>query len=245
MNSLADHIVSGYDSDLNELTTSLSDLGSLAESMVIDAVRALRDRDDTLARSVIERDKEANRLQAKIDADAMRILALRNPMATDLRRTIGAIRVATDLERIGDLAEGIAKRAINLNEHTPLEQVDSVALMGKQVKAQLSAALDALLRDDRVAAMQVWIADMDIDAMYNTILRDLLTSMTADSGMINGSTALLFAAKNLERIGDHTSNLCEVIYFTGKGSQLIDDDAVKSVLRKPRIASSPANPELD
>ncbi|GLQ19980.1 phosphate signaling complex protein PhoU [Algimonas porphyrae] len=233
MNSLADHIVSGYDSDLNELTASLSDLGSLSESMVADSVQALKMRDETIARSVIERDHRANAMQAKIDADAMRILALRNPMATDLRRTIGAIRVATDLERIGDLAEGIAKRAINLNDHARLDQADSVAMMGRQVKAQLSAALDALLRDDMRTAMQVWMADTDIDDMYNAILRDLLTSMTADPGMINGATAMLFAAKNLERIGDHTSNLCEVIYFTGRGTQLIDDDAVQAVLQRP------------
>lgn len=233
MNSLANHIVSGYDSDLNELTTSLSDLGSLAEGMVADAVRAMDSRDDALARSVIERDALANRLQSKIDNDAMRILALRNPMATDLRRTIGAIRVATDLERIGDLAEGIAKRAINLNDQTRMDLAQSVERMGRQVKSQLSAALDAFLREDMRAAVQVWLADSDIDEIYNSILRELLTYMMTDPDMINASTALLFAAKNLERIGDHTSNICEVIYFTHHGSQLIDDDAVQAVLKKP------------
>ncbi len=231
MNSLANHIVSGYDSDLNELTTSLSDLGSLAEGMVADAVRALKTRDDSLARSVIERDQQANHLQSKIDADAMRILALRNPMATDLRRTIGAIRVATDLERIGDLAEGISKRAITLNDQSKIDLTVGVERMGRQVKSQLSAALNAFLREDTSAAVQVWMADSDIDEMYNSILRELLTYMMGDSAMINASTALLFAAKNLERIGDHTSNICEVIYFTSHGSQLIDDDAVQSLLR--------------
>lgn len=230
MNNLANHIVSGYDSDLNELTTSLSDLGSLAEGMVSDAVRALNDRDTALARSVIDRDKLANELQAKIDSDAMRILALRNPMAADLRRTIGAIRVATDLERIGDLAEGIAKRAINLNEGTRLELTEAAELMGRRVKTQLSAALNAFLREDTAAAMQVWMADADIDQMYNSVLNDLLTYMSDDSEQVNASTALLFAAKNLERIGDHTSNICEVIYFTAHGRQLIDDEAVKSIL---------------
>lgn len=230
MNSLANHIVSGYDSDLNELTASLSDLGSLAEGMVSDAVRALSHRDTALARSVITRDTQANRLQAKIDADAMRILALRNPMATDLRRTIGAIRVATDLERIGDLAEGIAKRAINLNAASRLELTQSAERMGRRVKTQLSAALDAFLREDTAAAIQVWITDADIDEMYNGVLRDLLTYMSDDSERVNASTALLFAAKNLERIGDHTSNICEVIYFTTHGRQLIEDDAVQSIL---------------
>jgi len=230
MNSLADHIVSGYDSDLNDLTSSLSDLGSLAEGMVADAIRALNRRDDALALPVIERDNPANSLQTKIDNDAMRILALRNPMASELRRTIGAIRVANDLERIGDLAEGIAKRAINLNDQSPIDLTRGVERMGRQVKAHLSAALDAFLRDDTKAAVQIWMTDDDIDAMYNAILRELLVYMVADPDMINASTALLFAAKNLERIGDLTSNICEVIYFTRHGVQLIEDEAVRTML---------------
>lgn len=232
MNSLADHIVSGYDSDLNDLTTSLSNLGSLAEGMVSDAIRALDRRDDALAGDVIQRDNQANKLQTKIDNDAMRILALRNPMATDLRRTIGAIRVASDLERIGDLAEGIAKRAINLNDQSPMDVTRGVERMGRQVKAQLSAALDAFLRDDTKAAVQIWMADRDIDEVYNAILRELLVFMVADPDRINASTALLFAAKNMERIGDHTSNICEVIYFTRHGIHLVDDDAVQTMFRK-------------
>jgi phosphate transport system protein len=232
MNSLADHIVSGYDSDLNDLTTSLSNLGSLAEGMVSDAIRALDRRDDALAGAVIRRDDQANKLQTKIDNDAMRILALRNPMATDLRRTIGAIRVASDLERIGDLAEGIAKRAINLNDQSPMDVTRGVERMGRQVKAQLSAALDAFLRDDTKAAVQIWMADRDIDEVYNAVLRELLTFMVADPDRINASTALLFAAKNMERISDHTSNICEVIYFTRHGIHLVEDEAVQTMRRK-------------
>ncbi|MGB6230206.1 MAG: phosphate signaling complex protein PhoU [Litorimonas sp.] len=234
MNNMPNHIVSGYDNDLNDLTTSLSDLGSLAEGMVADAVRALSGRDAALARSVIERDRRANRLQSKIDNDAMRILALRNPMASDLRRTIGAIRVASDLERVGDLAEGIAKRAINLNEHAPLELAEEVERMGRAVKTQLSSALNAFLRDDINAALQVWIDDTDIDDIYNAILTKLLTSMSDDSSRVSAATALLFAAKNLERVGDHTSNICEVIYFTSRGCQLIEDDAVRHLVTKAR-----------
>lgn len=238
MNSLSDHIVSGYDSDLNDLTTGLSDLGSLAEGMVSDAIRALDRRDDAVARSVIERDDQANALQIKIDNDAMRILALRNPMATDLRRTIGAIRVANDLERICDLAEGIAKRAINLNDQSPIDLTRGVERMGRQVKAQLSTALDAFLRDDTKAAVQIWMDDNDIDELYNVILRELLVYMVADPDMINASTALLFAAKNLERIGDLTSNICEAIYFTRHGIQLIEDEAVQTMMRKPNAKTS-------
>jgi phosphate transport system protein len=162
----------------------------------------------------------------------MRILALRNPMASDLRRTIGAIRVANDLERICDLAEGIAKRAINLNDHHPIDLTRGVERMGRHVKAQLSAALDAFLRDDALTAVQIWMADNDIDELYNAILRELLVYMTADPESVNASTALLFAAKNLERIGDHISNVCEVIYFTVYGTPLIEDETVLLMLRQ-------------
>jgi phosphate transport system protein len=204
--------------------------------MVADAVRALDRSDVSLAQSVIDRDQLANRLQTKIDSDAMRILALRNPMATDLRRTIGAIRVAADLERIGDLAEGIAKRVLNLDDHgrpdiAKMTIIPGLERMGRQVKAQLSAALDAFLRDDIDTAVQVWLSDEDTDAMYNAILHNLLKSMAEDSRQINASTALLFTAKNLERIGDHTSNICEAIYFTNRGQPLIEDSNILTLLK--------------
>ena len=231
MSRLPKHIVSGYDSELNRLTRNLADLGSLVETMVTDAVKALRDRNRELAEEVIDRDRFANRLQAQIDDDAMRILALRNPMAGDLRRTVGAMRVASDLERIGDLAEGIAKRARDVMRHPETDAVAGVARMGRQVKTQLSKALDAFLHDNAPAATQVWIADDDVDALYNSVLRELLTYMMADPNMINSATALLFAAKNLERIGDHTSNICEVIYFTRNGRQLIEDEAVQQLIK--------------
>ena len=231
MNTAPQHIVTGYDNDLNRLTVSLSDLGSLVENMVGDAVRSLDTRDAMLAAAVVDRDRFANRLQAQIDTDSMRILALRNPMATDLRRTVGAMRVAADLERIGDLAEGIAKRSATLATLPPFEAVDSVVRMGKQVKSQLAKALDAFLREDAAAAMQVWMADSDVDALYNSVLRELLTFMMADPNTINSATALLFAAKNLERVGDHASNICEVIYFTQHGRQLIEDEAVQHLLK--------------
>ncbi|MEL6687242.1 MAG: phosphate signaling complex protein PhoU [Pseudomonadota bacterium] len=228
---MANHIVSGYDSDLNELTASLSDLGRVAEEMVSSAITALSQRDSELAQYVIGRDHLANQLQSKVDDDAMRILALRNPMAMDLRRTIGSIRVATDLERIGDLAEGIAKRALNLNDEPPLTLSDEFERMGRQVKTLLTTALDALVREDTQAATQVWMADQDVDESYNLILTDILDNMSDDPSRVTAATALLFAAKNLERVGDHTSNICEVIYFTRNGKQLIEDPAIRSALQ--------------
>jgi len=227
MSKLAEHIVSGYDEDLDTLTTRLSEMGNLAENMVSDAIRSVKKRDDDLAQSVITRDKDMNKLQSVIDEDAMRILALRHPMATDLRRTIGAIRIANDLERIGDLAEGIARRAISLNEIERIELAKGVTRMGKLVKGQLSRAIDAYLRDDIDSAVAIWMGDEDIDEMYNSIFRELLTYMMGDPRMIGGCASLLFVAKNLERIGDQTTNICEVVYFTANGQPLIEDERVE------------------
>lgn len=228
MQKLADHIVSGYDDDLNQLTTALSDLGGLVETMTSDSVKSIKKRDSDLARKVIEMDKEANKLQEQIDEDALRLMALRHPMATDLRRTIGAIRCANDLERVGDLAEGIARRALSINEEDKIDLAKGVGRIGKLVKSQLSAALDALLREDANKALQVWLADEDVDEMYNAIFRELLTYMMGDPRTITACASFLFVAKNLERIGDHATNICESVYFTVHGKQLVNDPSIES-----------------
>ena len=227
MQKLADHIVSGYDDDLNQLTTALSELGGLVETMTSDSVKSIKKRDSELAQKVIEMDKLANSLQEQIDEDALRLMALRHPMATDLRRTIGAIRCANDLERVGDLAEGIARRAISINEEDKIDLAKGVGRIGKLVKSQLSGALDALLREDADKALQVWVADEDVDEMYNAIFRELLTYMMGDPRTITACTSFLFVAKNLERIGDQATNICESVYFTVHGKQLVNDPSIE------------------
>jgi len=223
MQKLADHIVSGYDDDINQLNTALAELGGLAETMTSESVRCIKKRDSELARKVIAMDKQANSLQEQIDEDALRLMALRHPMATDLRRTIGAIRCANDLERVGDLAEGIARRAISINEEDKIDLANGVSRIGKLVKTQLSGALDALMREDAEKALQVWLADEDVDEMYNAIFRELLTYMMGDPRTITACASFLFVAKNLERIGDHATNICETVYFTVNGKQLVND----------------------
>jgi phosphate transport system protein len=179
-----------------------------------------------LAKSVIQQDSAVNSLQEDIDEDALRIIALRHPLATDLRKVLGAVRVANDLERVGDLAEGIAHRTLTLNEMDRISLAKGVARMGKLVKSQLSQALDALLREDVDLAVQVWLSDEDVDEMYNSIFRELLTYMMADPRTITSCASLLFVAKNLERIGDQSTNICESIYFTVNGTHLIRDERV-------------------
>ena len=219
----AEHIVHGYDEDFNALTGALSEMGGQVESMIVDAVRAIKKRDSELAAAVIERDAIVNKFQDDIDADALRMLALRHPMAADLRRVIGAIRAANDLERIGDLAEGIARRAMTINESEKLDLTSGVARMGKRVKKQLKAALDALLNDDAELAVSVWLQDKDIDALYASLFRELLTYMMEDHRNIQACTGLLFVAKNLERVGDHATNIAEIVYFSVHGKSLIQE----------------------
>jgi len=225
MQNVAEHIVSGFDEELNMLSTTIAQLGGLVETMVADSVKSLKTRDDDLANSVIERDRQANLLQEKIDDDAMRIFALRHPMATDLRRVIGAIKVATDLERVGDLAEGIARRALTVNESESLALAKGVTRMGKLVKSQLKESLDSFLTDNVTKAKHVWLGDEDIDEMYNSLFRELLTYMMEDPRTISSSAGLLFAAKNLERIGDHATNIAETIHFIVEGTPLTFEKA--------------------
>lgn len=223
MQQHADHIVQGYDEDLNTLTSALSQMGGQVESMIVDAVRAIKKRDSNLAKEVIERDTIVNALQEQIDADALRMLALRHPMAADLRRVVGAIRAANDLERIGDLAEGIARRAMTINQSEKLDLSSGVARMGKLVKAQLKSALDALLNEDADQAVDVWLQDQDVDALYASLFRELLTYMMEDHRNIQACTGLLFVAKNLERVGDHATNIAEIVYFSVHGRSLVPE----------------------
>jgi len=225
------HIVSGYDTELSSLTNDLTDLGTLVSEMVEDAMQAFKKRDSVKAQQVIDRDVQANALQFKVDEAVQRIIALRNPVAQDLRSIIGATRIASDLERVGDLAEGIAKRAMVINEEKRIDMAKSVYRMGKQVRKQLAGALDTLLKGDAIAALHYWQADSDVDDLYDAIFRELVTVMMGDPRTIPACTELLFVAKNLERIGDHATNVCEAVYFTVKATQLINDEALEDLRR--------------
>lgn len=230
MISQSNHIVSGFDAELTKLTNELTQLGTVVSEMVDGAMIAFKKRDSALANDVIERDKQANDLQQRIDEDVLRIIALRNPVAQDLRRIIGATRIAADLERVGDLAEGIARRALLINEEKRIDIAKSVHRMGKQVRKQLSGALDTLLKEDATSAVHYWQSDSDIDDLYNAIFRELVTVMMGEPRTIPACAELLFVAKNLERIGDHTTNICESVYFTVKAKQLVNDPALAAYI---------------
>ena len=219
MNDL--HTTKAFDIDLQDLSRMVAEMGGLAEKQVADAVDALAKRDTNLAQRVTTADAAIDALQREIEEKSVLTIARRQPMAVDLREIVGALRVANDLERIGDLAKNIAKRVIALNaEFPPPKLIRGVEHMTDLVLEQLKAVLDAYGRRDDTKAMAVWRGDEEIDAVCTSVFRELLTYMMGDPRTIAPGAHLLFIAKNLERIGDHATNIAEIIHFEITGDEM-------------------------
>jgi phosphate transport system protein len=220
---MSEHIVSSYDNDLEDLRRSISEMGGVAEKMMTDASSALVRRDTVLAQNVIVADKRLDMLQREIEERSVLLIARRQPLAIDLRETISAIRVSGDLERIGDLAKNIAKRVVAISDQAqPQKIVLGVQHMSDLAQEQLKDVLDAYGTRDTAAAHDVWERDGAIDALYNSLFRELLTYMMEDPRNISFCTHLLFCAKNVERIGDHTTNIAETIHYLVTSENLTD-----------------------
>jgi phosphate transport system protein len=226
---MPDHIVKAYDQDISSLKTMLAQMGGLAEEQLDNAITALSKRDIALADQVILRDDKLDVLEREIEEKAILTIAKRQPMALDLREIMVAIRVSADIERIGDLAKNTAKRTHAISEALPRRLSTGLARMGSMAQAQLKDVLDAYARRDDAAAMAVWRADEDLDALYNSIFRELLTYMMEDPRNISLCTHLLFGAKNLERIGDHTTNIAENIHYLVHGKTISEGRPKKDV----------------
>ena len=221
---MTEHIVSSYDTDLQDLRRRISEMGGIAEKMLVDSVTALVRRDTTLAQAVISSDARLDVLQREVEESAILTIARRQPMAVDLRETISAIRVSNDLERIGDLAKNNAKRALAIGgQFQPQKIVVGVQHMSDLVLGQLKDVLDAYSQQDTVKALDVWKRDGAIDALYTSLFRELLTYMMEDPRNISFCTHLLFCAKNIERIGDHTTNIAETVHYLVTGETLAID----------------------
>jgi phosphate transport system protein len=215
------HTVKAYGDELNQLTAEVVRMGGLAEAQVADAIESVARRDVALARAVIERDIKLDTLHYDIEKKAIRLIALRQPVASDLRRTLGAIKLASDLERTGDLAKNIGKRALILAEGEPMQVLTrSIERMGRLVSNRLRDVLDAYTASEVERAMSVWQTDDEVDEHYNALFRELLTYMMGDPRTITACTHLLFMAKNLERIGDHATNIAEAVYYEITGEDM-------------------------
>ncbi|HEY3799760.1 MAG TPA: phosphate signaling complex protein PhoU [Caulobacteraceae bacterium] len=218
-----EHTVRAYDEELDALTAELSRMGGLAEVEVAESIRAIARRDVALANAVISRDARLDEIEADIERRAIRLIALRQPVADDLRRTVSALKISMNLERCGDLAKNIAKRAVVIAESDPITPLTrSIERMGELVAARLKDVLDAYAARDLDRAKGVWSRDQEVDEHYDSIFRELLTYMMSDPRTIASSAHLLFVAKNLERIGDHATNIAEIINYEITGEQLSD-----------------------
>ncbi|HEV2564356.1 MAG TPA: phosphate signaling complex protein PhoU [Microvirga sp.] len=221
---MAEHIVSSYDNDLQGLRQRISEMGGIAEKMLVESIAALVRHDKGLAQNVVISDKRLDVLQREVEESAILTIARRQPLAVDLRETISAIRISGDVERIGDMAKNIGKRALAIgDDFQPQKIVVGLQHMGDLVLGQLKDVLDAYAQKDTEKALDVWKRDGAIDALYTSLFRELLTYMMEDPRNISFCTHLLFCAKNIERIGDHTTNIAETVHYLVTGETLAID----------------------
>ena len=218
------HTVKAYGDELNQLTAEVVRMGGLAEAQVADAIESVARRDVALAKAVVERDNRLDALHRDIEKKSIRLIALRQPVASDLRRALAAMKLASDLERTGDLAKNIAKRALILAEGEPMQVLTrSIERMGRLVSTRLRDVLDAYTASELERALSVWSTDDEVDEHYNALFRELLTYMMGDPRTITACTHLLFMAKNLERIGDHATNIAETVHYEITGEEMLGE----------------------
>ena len=218
-----EHLTKAFDADLQGLTQRVAEMGGLAERLVADSVAALIRRDADLAKRVVAGDTAVDALQHEIEEKAVLTIARRQPMAVDLREVVGALRVSNDLERIGDLAKNIAKRVTALNgDFHPQKLIRGVEHMATLVLGQLKQVLDAYAGRDIPSALAVWKGDEEIDAMCTSLFRELLTYMMEDPRNITFCIHLMFCAKNIERMGDHATNIAETVHYMVEGRPITD-----------------------
>ena len=220
---MSEHIAKAYDADLEELMRNVAEMGGLSEKQVADSVDALVKRDTVRAQRVIAADDAIDTLQHAIEEKAVLTIARRQPMAVDLRDIVSALRVANDLERIGDLAKNIGKRVLALpDDFYPQKLIRGLEHMSSMVLAQLKQVLDAYAGRDLGKALAVWNGDEQIDAMCTSLFRELLTYMMEDPRNITFCIHLMFCAKNIERMGDHATNIAETVYYMIEGRTIVD-----------------------
>ncbi len=216
-------VVSMLDEELVQVQARISEMGGIGEDLLAKALQSVQTRDAALARQVIDRDRTLDAMDMRLEEQIVRVIALRQPGAADLRALIAAMKIASTLERIGDLAKNIAKRAIQLSSARPVRVTGSIVRMGRQSLTQLSDVLNAHAARDVDLAVRIWNQDYEIDEMYNAVFREVVTYMVEDSRLIGVGAQLMFIAKNLERIGDHTTHIAEMVHYVATGDSLGDD----------------------
>jgi phosphate transport system protein len=222
MSESPEHLVKSYDQELKRLGNLISEMGGIVESQVADAAEAVMLRDAEIAARVVEADPKVDAIEREVEQFVIRLLALRQPMAGDLRNIVAALKITTDLERIGDYAANVAKRSIVLSQFQLPLSLSGLGHMAQLVQANLKQIIDAVSEKDADKAIQVWRSDQVIDDLYNTLFRELITYMMEDPRNITPCAHLLFIAKNLERIGDHATNIAEIAHYAITGEALTE-----------------------
>lgn len=237
---MVEHTTRAFDSDLQELVRKIVDMGRSDDEQIANATEALLKRDATLARRVIAADDLIDAQQRDIEEKAIATIAVRQPMAVDLREIVGALRISNDLERVGDLAENIAKRVLILTGEFRIEEVMlQLQRMVRLARDQLKQVLQSYERRDVAGALDVWRKDQEIDALNNSLFRELLTYMMEAPRNIAFCAHMLFCAKNIERMGDHTTNIAETVYY------IVEGRAIPEERPKADLTSRETLPESD
>lgn len=217
---VSDHIVRAFAQELHRLSNLVTQMGGVAEAQIAAAIKAVARRDITLAAQVMQNDLRLDEYERSIDQEAVRLLALRQPMAQDLREIVSALKIAADLERIGDYAANIAKRSLALAQAPAAKPVAAIPRMGHLVEELIKEVLDSYIERDVDKAITAWERDEELDDLYTSLFREVLTYMMEDPRNITPCTHILFMAKNMERIGDHATNIAETIHFLVVGEPL-------------------------
>jgi phosphate transport system protein len=236
---IAEHIVKSYEHELVRLRAMVTEMGGMVESQVANACQAILQMDNAAAGRAVEADPQVDKLERDIEQFAIRLLALRQPVAQDLRQIVAALKMTTDLERVGDYAANVAKRSIVLHQFNLPYSMSGLSHIGRLVQENLKSIIDAIGENNADKATEVWRSDEVIDDIYNALFRELVTYMMEDPRNITPCTHLLFIAKNLERIGDHATNVAENLYYAITGESLPDsrpkgDTSAYAVVRPPR-----------
>ena len=219
----SEHTVKSFDEELRRLDNMVAEMGGLAEVQLQSALEALIRRDTEKAAEVVTNDRRLDQLEAEVDQHTITMLARRQPMAKDLREIVGALKTASMIERIGDYAKNVAKRTAAIAEMPPVPSAQTVARLGGLAQQMVKDVLDAYLSRDVEQAKSVRARDRELDALYTSIFRELLTYMMEDPRNISACTHLLFVAKHIERIGDHATNIAEIVHFLVTGEMPTDE----------------------
>ena len=217
---MSEHIVSSYEGQLKTLHSTVLKMGALCENQFSNSIIALVKKDEELVDKVIGKDERIDELEKKIDDQVVNLITLRQPMAIDLRETVSAMRIAAELERIGDLAKNIVKRVKYIKVDLNNADFSLIKTASELVQNNLKKTLDSYSKKDEQLALSVWNSDKEIDVIINKLLEDFLNNMKKEKKNIESLTHLLFVAKNIERIGDHSTNICEYVYFLIKGEEI-------------------------